>query len=434
MNHFSTLAKTDHRYLWHPFTQQQEWCQEEPLMIVSGQGPYLFDINGHRYLDGNSSIWTNIHGHCHPHIVKAISEQAAQLDHSSFLGATHPKAIELAERLIAFFPHKTLSRVFYSDNGSTAVEVALKMTLQYWQLVNSPHRNRFVSFSNCYHGDTTGASSLNNIPLCSDPFNNIHFKVENVANISHLEALPNPESIAAIIIEPLIQGVAGMRLWPKGTLQALRNYCDRTGALLIFDEVMTGFGRTGSMFACLQENIFPDFLTIAKGLTGGTLPLGATLVTEKIYEAFLGSFGENKRFCYGHSYTANPIGCAAALASLDIFEQESVLEKLPSKIRHLTEGLKKLEKISHVGEIRQCGLIAGIDIMLDSKSHIPYLWEEQIGAQVCKNAWKYGLLTRPLRYTNRGDMIVFMPPLCVTHEQLDEAIDALSRAIQEVTD
>ena len=427
MNNLAQLTQGDHQHLWHPFTQQQEWCSEEPLIIVSGKGIYLRDIHGRDYIDGNSSIWTNIHGHSHPHIVAAIQRQAAQLDHTSFLGTTHPGAIELAKRLVAHFPKNSLSRVFFSDNGSTAIEAALKMTFQYWQLIGHPEKKRFVAFSNCYHGDTAGAASLSGIPLFSDRFAGIHFPAEHVASMAELEGLSHQESIAAIILEPLIQGVAGMRPWPQGMLQAVRAFCNRTGALLILDEVMTGFGRTGTMFACEQEQITPDLLAMAKGLTGGTVPLAATMVTEKIYAAFLGSTEEQKTFYYGHSYTAHSIGCAAALASLDIFEEEKVLEKLPTTIKHFSKALTTLKNMSHIADIRQCGLIAGIDVMLDPTSKISYPWQDQMGAKICRAARKHGLLTRPIR-----DTIVFMPPLCITKEQIDQAVEALGKAITEV--
>ena len=427
MNNSVQLAQSDHCHLWHPFTQQQEWCSEEPLIIVSGQGVYLRDSHGRDYIDGNSSIWTNIHGHSHPHIVAAIQRQAAQLDHTSFLGTTHPGSIELAERLVALFPKNSLSRVFFSDNGSTAIEAALKMSFQYWQLIGHSEKKRFVAFNNCYHGDTAGAASLSGIPIFSDRFAGIHFPAEHVASIAELEALSHPESIAAIVLEPIIQGVAGMRPWPKGMLRAIRAFCDRTGALLILDEVMTGFGRTGTMFACEQEEIIPDLLAIAKGLTGGTLPLAATLVTEKIYAAFLGRYEEQKTFYYGHSYTAHPMGCAAALASLDIFEKENVLENLAATIHHFGNALTRLKAISHVADIRQCGLIAGIEVMLEAAPKIPYAWQHQMGAQICRAARKHGLLTRPIR-----DTIVFMPPLCITNEQIDQAVEALGKAIEEV--
>lgn len=424
----STLSKGDHQHLWHPFTQQQEWCERDPLIITSAHGAFLRDINGKEYFDGNSSIWTNIHGHCHPKIVGAIAHQAATLDHTSFLGTTHPNAVELAERLVALFPGAPLPRVFFSDDGSTAVEAALKMTVQYWQLIGNSERKRFVAFANGYHGDTVGAASLGGKSIFSERFSNIHFPIEQVDTVSSVKALSHHETIAAIILEPCIQGVAGMRPWPEGMLRELRSFCDRTGILLIFDEVMTAFGRTGTMFACQREKVTPDFLAFAKGLTGGTLPLAATMTTEKIYEAFLGTYAEQKTFYYGHSYTAHPIGCAAALASLDIFKEEAVLEKLPPKIDHLKKSLTLLKQLPHVGDIRQCGLIAGIDIMLDPKTATSYPWQDQTGAKICYAARKHGLLTRPI-----GDTIVFMPPLCVTQQQMTDALKALSKAIQENT-
>lgn len=424
---FSSLAKKDHLHLWHPFTQQQEWCEQEPLIIVSGKGTMLYDSNGREYIDGNSSIWTNIHGHSHPKITEAISKQAATLDHTSFLGTTHPKAIELAERLVEIFPKNTLKRVFYSDNGSTAIEAALKMALQYWQLVGHPERHRVVTFSNAYHGDTVGAASLGGMNLFSQRFAALHFSVEQVSDISELAPLPQPEKIAAIFIEPIVQGVAGMRPWPQGTLRALRSFCDQHGILLILDEVMTGFGRTGTLFGCEQENVIPDILAMAKGLTGGTLPLAATMTTEKVYQAFLGTYSEQKTFFYGHSYTAHPIGCAAALASLSLFEEEKVFEKLPAKIEFFKSALHALQKTSYVSEIRQYGLIAGIDIMRDPSSKKSFRWQDQMGAKVCFAARKKGLLTRPI-----GDTIVFMPPLCITNEEITHAVEALQEAMEAI--
>ncbi|MCF7729448.1 MAG: adenosylmethionine--8-amino-7-oxononanoate transaminase [Chthoniobacterales bacterium] len=421
----TSLATLDHQHLWHPFTQQQEWVKKDPLIIVSGKGAFLDDIHGKKYFDGNSSIWTNIHGHAHPHIVAAIAEQASRLDHTSFLGTTHPKAIILAERLVKLFPGSPLSRVFFSDNGSTAIEVALKMTLQYWQLTGHPERQRFVSFTSSYHGDTAGAASLSGKNIFSERFAKIHFPVEQVTDLSMLERLPHPQTIAAIVIEPLIQGVAGMRLWPKGMLRDLRSFCDRLGILLILDEVMTGFGRTGKMFACQHEGVIPDFIALAKGLTGGALPLAATMTREKIYEAFLGTVEEQKTFYYGHSYTANPIACAAALASLEIFEEESVLEKLPKKIECFSHSLKKLESLPHVAPIRQCGLIAGIELMQEPHASISYRWHDQVGAEICYKARHHGLLTRPIL-----DTIVFMPPLCATEEEISNAVEGLFLTLQ----
>lgn len=421
------LSATDHLHLWHPFTQQQEWCAEESLIIVSGSGATLGDSRGRNYIDGNSSIWTNIHGHSHPRIVDAVFQQLATLDHTSFLGTTHPKAIELAERLTQLLPGAPLSRVFFSDNGSTAVEAALKMALQYWQLRGHPERCRFASFSGAYHGDTSGAASLGGISSFFERFAGMHFPVEHFENLDDLESFPRSEDLAAIMIEPLIQGAAGMRLWPKGMLRSLRDYCDHHGVLLILDEVMTGFGRTGTMFACQHEGIIPDLICLAKGITGGVLPLAATLVTEEIYSAFLGTTADQKTFYYGHSYTANPPACAAALASLDLFVQEETLTHLQPKIAHLAKRLATLRDLPWVDEIRQCGFIAGIDVMSDSTPRIPYPWMDQTGAKICMAARKHGLLTRPVR-----DTIVLMPPLCIELEQIDLAVEAIRKAILEV--
>lgn len=418
------LGAIDHKHLWHPFTQQQEWVQQEPLIITSGKGAFLYDAHGNKYFDGNSSIWTNIHGHAHPRIVETIAKQAATLDHASFLGTTHPTAIRLAEKLVGLFKEKTLSRVFFSDNGSTAIEAALKMTLQYWQLIGHPERHRLVSFTRAYHGDTAGAASLSGRNLYSQRFDKIHFPMEQVANLPMLEALPNPSTIAGIIIEPLIQGTGGMRLWPPGMLKELRTFCDQHSILLILDEVMTGFGRTGTMFACQQEEVIPDFLACAKGLSGGTLPLAATMTQEKIYEAFLGTYEEQKTFYYGHSYTANPIACAAALASLEIFTEESVLEQLPAKIDHFSRTLQKLASLPHIAPIRQCGLIAGIELMQDPNTPLPYPWPSQMGAKVCFAARAHGLLTRPVL-----DTIVLMPPLCATKVEIEQAVEALQETL-----
>jgi adenosylmethionine-8-amino-7-oxononanoate aminotransferase len=422
------LSSGDHRHLWHPFTQQQAWCAQEPLVIVSGKGAILTDSRGLDYLDGNSSIWTNIHGHAHPRIVEAVARQIATLDHTSFLGTTHPSAIELAARLVRLLPGTPLPRVFFSDNGSTAIESALKMVIQFWQLQGAPQRCRLASFSGAYHGDTAGASSLGGIGSFFDRFASIHFPSERFSSLEELESFHQPESLAAIVLEPLIQGSAGMRLWPAGMLNALRTFCDRNGTLLILDEVMTGFGRTGTMFACQREQVIPDILCLAKGLTGGVLPLAATLVTERIYNAFLGTPEEQKTFYYGHSYTANPPACAAALASLDLFEEETTLETLQPKITFLTKALQSLQTLPAVADIRQCGFIAGIEVH-DPLTRAPFPWHDLTGARICKAARKHGLLTRPIL-----DTIVLMPPLCVTTDQIAHMVEALRESIQEVTE
>jgi adenosylmethionine-8-amino-7-oxononanoate aminotransferase len=412
------VVALDKAHLWHPFTQHRDWNapEHEPLVLVSGEGALLRDSEGREYIDGNSSIWTNLHGHRHPKIDAAIRAQLERVAHTSFLGFTHPLAAELARELVALWPPDTLTRVFFSDDGSTAIEVALKMAAQFWQQSGHPERTRFVAFSGAYHGDTMGASSLGGIATFHGRFSNWQFPADHVATFDNLERL-DAKTIAAVVIEPLIQGAAGMRLWARGMLADLRRWCDAHGALLILDEVMTGFGRTGRMFACEHENVVPDIIALAKGLTGGYLPLAATLATERIFNAFLG--GPERTLYYGHSYSASALGCAAALASLAIFREDGVLEHLAPKIELLTQLLAELSRQPHVAEVRQCGFIAGIEI---DRTNDPML-----GAKVCLAARQYGLLTRPIRET-----LVLMPPYCITEVQLGAAVGALEAAIAEV--
>jgi adenosylmethionine-8-amino-7-oxononanoate aminotransferase len=416
----------DKAHLWHPFTQHRDWGAPDydPLVLVSGEGALLRDSAGREYLDGNSSIWTNLHGHRHPRIDAAIREQLDRVAHTSFLGFTHPPAAQLARELVALWPAGTLTRVFFSDNGSTAIEVALKMAAQFWQQSGQPERTRFVAFSGAYHGDTMGASSLGGIATFHGKFSTWQFPAEHVATLHELGAL-DTKTMAAVVIEPLIQGAAGMRLWPRGMLAELRRWCTAHGVLLILDEVMTGFGRTGKMFACEQEGVVPDFIALAKGLTGGYLPLAATLTTERVFEAFLG--GPEKTLYYGHSYTANPLGCAAALASLAIFREEHVLETLGDKIVQFTGLLDRMRHLPWVGELRQCGFMAGIELRRENGDAFPP--DQGIGAKVCLAARQHGLLTRPIR-----DTVVLMPPYCTTGVQLEAAVEALSLSIREVCD
>ncbi len=417
----ASLLAADKTHLWHPFTQQQAWCapDHEPLVLVEGRGAMLRDSEGREYIDGNSSIWTNIHGHAHPRITQAIKDQLDRVAHVSFLGTTNAPAIQLAKELTALFPTGKLSRVFYSDDGSTANEVALKMALQYWQLTGQPERTRFVAFDRAYHGDTVGASSLGGVSTFTKRFSSVHFPIDQVPDVESLAKL-DATNIAAIIIEPLVQGAAGIRLWPPGMLRALRSWCDETGVLLIFDEVLTGFGRTGKMFACQHEDVLPDFLCLAKGLTGGYLPLAVTLTREKIYEAFLGEYAELKTFFYGHSYCGNALGCAAALASLAIFREENVLANLHPRIAQFSALLASLKDQPQVVDIRQCGLIAGIEVG-------PHPWQEQHGARICIAARRHGLLTRSIL-----DTVVLMPPLCIGEAQLVRCVEALRLAIGEI--
>ncbi len=412
-------AELDKAHLWHPFTPMGDWCARghEPLVIARGEGAYLFDDRGRRYLDGNSSIWTNIHGHRHPAIDAAVRAQLDEVAHCSFLGTTNAPAAELAAALAALFPSNTLERVFLSDDGSTAVECALKMALQFFQLTGEPGRRGFVSFEGAYHGDTLGAAALGGIPLFHGRFDGLGVPVRRVASVAGLDGV-EPGAVAAVVIEPLVQGAAGMRLWPAGTLRDLRAWCDRNGALLVLDEVMTGFGRTGRMFACEHEGVTPDLMALAKGLTGGYLPLAATLTTRRIYEAFLG--GRERAFYYGHSYSGNPLGCAAALANLRVFEDEKTLAALPAKIEHLRRGLDALDAAhpGRIAEVRQCGMIAGVELAGGDGT---------LGARACTAARRHGLLTRPVL-----DTVVFMPPLCTTPEQIDEGLRALGAALDEV--
>ena len=416
----NSFAETDHRYLWHPFTQMKEWMAEEPVIIESGNGAVLRDISGKEYIDANSSIWTNLHGHRHPKITQAIKEQLDRIAHSSFLGLSNVPAVALAEKLIQLAP-RGLTRVFYSDDGSTAMEVAIKMALQYWQHKKRPGRTKFVAFADAYHGDTLGAVSVGGIDLFHAAFKPLTFEVVRVNKLSRLRSLIDG-NIAAVVIEPLIQGAAGMKLWPRGLLRELRELCDQTGALLIADEVMTGFGRTGKMFACEHEGVVPDMMALAKGLTGGYLPLAATLTTEEIFNAFLGDYSEYKTFFHGHSYTGNQLGCAAALANLQVFDKERVLEKLSAISRQLSEGLERIRMLPHVSAVRHIGVIAAVELG-------PYPLTDRVGHKVCLQMRERGVLTRPI-----GNTIVILPPYCITDEQLDRVLSVLAESIRAVLD
>ena len=320
------LITTEKRHLWHPFTPMQAWCEEghEPLLLNEANGCVLRDQHGREYLDGNSSIWTNIHGHNHPTINAAIRAQLERVAHTSFLGFSHEPAIRLGAELVELLPNSKLSRVFFSDDGSTAIECAIRMALQYWKQNGHPERDTILAFDRAYHGDTLGAASVGGIPVFKGSGNDFGYRVLRIPNLDALDQLTVDERsrLAAAITEPLIQGSAGMRLWPKAMLAGLNDWCEKQDVFLILDEVMTGFGRTGKMFACQHEDVVPDFLCLAKGLTGGYMPLAATLTNERVFEGFLGA---GRAFYYGHSYTANQLGCAAALGSLQVFREEKVL-------------------------------------------------------------------------------------------------------------
>lgn len=422
----SQWREMDFAHAWHPFTRQSEWTDDrhQPIFIEKGEGVWLIDTEGRRYIDGNASIWTNIHGHAHPAITRAMQQQLEKIAHSSFLGFSHPLAAELAQKLSSFFPEKSLQRVFFSDDGSTAIECAVKMSLQYHAQNENPQRVRFLTFDNSYHGDTLGAASLGGVSRFTQQFGRFGLESQRLSGLAELLEISCELSsgVAAVVIEPLIQGVNEMHLWEKGMLRAIRQWCDEHGVHLICDEVMTGFGRTGEMFACHHEGVTPDFLCIAKGLSGGYVPLAATLTTEEIYCGFLGD--SSRAFYYGHSFTANPLGCSAALASLKVFEDEKTLIHLKLKISHLTQLLHELQVQSpFVYETRQCGMIAGIELrQVNGQKFLP---EERVGERICHIARQHGLLTRPIL-----DTIVFLPPLSITPEEMNTAFKALTLSLQ----
>ncbi|MFN0077227.1 MAG: adenosylmethionine--8-amino-7-oxononanoate transaminase [Prosthecobacter sp.] len=411
------LHQLDKQHLWHPFTPMRQWCAADqvPLLLVAGHGCTLRDQFGNEYLDGNASIWTNVHGHNHPVINAAIIEQLGKVAHTSFLGFTHEPAIRLAKELVDLLPGGKLTRAFFTDNGSTAIESAVRMALQYWKQNGRPQRDTLVAFDRAYHGDTLGAASLGGIPLFKGSGNDFGYRVITVPSLDALDRLTvdDHNRIAAVIIEPLIQGAAGMRLWPQSMLKTLDAWCAAQDVFLILDEVMTGFGRTGRMFACEHEGVVPDFLCLAKGITGGYLPFAATLTTERVFEGFLGEPDEGRTFFYGHSYAGSQLGCAAALASLRIFREERVLEQLPAKIARLAELMGDLSAF------RQCGMIAAMTV--DSP-------DLSTGAKVCRAARQHGLLTRPI-----GNTLVLMPPLCVTLDEIERMVAALRAALDEIT-
>ncbi|HVM69142.1 MAG TPA: adenosylmethionine--8-amino-7-oxononanoate transaminase, partial [Gaiellaceae bacterium] len=361
------LRAADRAHLWHPFTQQQGWAEEDFPLIERAEGCTLWDTDGNAYLDGVSSLWCTVHGHRHPHIDAAVRAQLDRVAHTTMLGLSHPPAVELAERLAAIAPGG-LSRVFYSDNGSTAVEVALKMAYQWWHQRGEWWRSQYVCLRSSYHGDTLGSVSVGGIELFHTQFRPLLFEAHQAepGDIASMRALlaEHGEKVAAVVVEPLVQGAAGMLVHPEGYLRAVRELCDEHGVLLVCDEVATGFGRTGRMFACEHEDVVPDLLCVAKGLTGGYLPLAATIATERVYEGFLGRFEEFRTFFHGHTYTGNPLACAAAIASLEVFEQERVLERVQGTIEHLGALLEEhVAPLPGVAGIRRRGLMTGIELV-----------------------------------------------------------------------
>ncbi len=442
-----SLRSADHAAIWHPFTPMSVWLGDDAPVIERADGCDLIDTDGNRFIDGVSSLWVNVHGHGHPRIVDAIVEQTRRLQHSTFLGLSHPPAIELAERLTAIAPGR-LRRVFYSENGAAAVEVALKMAFSYWRNLGED-RPLFVSVENGYHGDTLGAVSVGGIERFHEAYRPLLFGTESIPSpycyrcplgktfpsceIACAAALEDvlaqrAGAVAAVIVEPLVQGAGGIITAPDGHLARVAEIARRHGVLLIVDEIATGFGRTGTMFASEQEGVEPDLLTIGKGVTGGYLPLSATLATEEIFDAFLGRPEEHRTLYHGHSYSANPIACAAALATLDVFAQERTLERLQPKIELLARLLKPLADHPFVGEVRRRGFMTGIELVADRDTREPFPEALQIGPRVAGAARSGGVIIRPL-----GDVVVLMPPLAIDEERLTRLVAATANAIDEVT-
>lgn len=445
------MAALDRRYIWHPFTQMADWVKEDPLIVAAGEGSYLIDVWGRRYLDGVSSLWVNLHGHRRQEIDRAVVAQLGRIAHSTFLGLSNPPAIELAKELVEVAP-PGLEKVFYSDNGSTAVEVALKMAFQYWQQCpeRQPSRTSFITFVNGYHGDTIGSVSLGGNDLFHRIYHPLLFQTVKVrspycyrcpwgkeypgCHMSCLEEVAeamrrNRDRVAAVVIEPLVQAAGGMLVFPSGYTRRVRELAAEHRILFIADEVATGFGRTGSLFACEREQVQPDLLAVAKGISGGYLPLAATLTTEEIFLAFCGEYDQQKTFFHGHSYTANPLACAAALANLEIFRREDTLGHLQGKIACLKDGLTRFWELEHVGDIRQVGFMVGIELVRRKDSREPYPYKDKMGIRVVREARKKGLILRPLE-----NVIVLMPPLSISLPELGELLAITYDAIEEVTE
>ena len=448
MDRTERLRHSDKTAIWHPFTQMADWEKDDPLIIERGEGNYLYDTAGNRYFDGVSSLWVNLFGHRRKEIDDAVRAQLDKMAHSTFLGLTHPPAIELADNLLAVAP-PGLTRVFYSDNGSTAMEIAIKMAFQYWrQREGGEGKTTFLSLSEAYHGDTIGSVSAGGIDLFHKIFRPLLFQTRRLP-APHCYRCPyglsrqacglrcadrmeeaireGREDLAAVIVEPLVQGAAGMLIMPEGYLSRVRAVTRECGVLLVCDEVATGFGRTGAMFACDHEGVAPDIMAVAKGLTGGYLPLAATLTTEEIYRGFLGRYEEYRTFFHGHSYTANPLGCAAALATLSIFRNEDVLGRVSGLSAIMAKSLDGLASHPNVGDIRQKGLMAGIEIVADRETGERFTPARKIGQRIVRKARERRVILRPL-----GDVVVLMPPLSSTEREIGDLVAAAGWAIREV--
>ncbi len=441
------LLHWDRFHYWHAFTQMAEY---EPLVIERAEGVWLFDQHGRRLLDGVSSMWCNVHGHQHPRIDAAIKAQLAKVAHVTSLGMSNPTTIELTKRLVQLSP-AGLECVFYSSDGSSAVEVALKMAFQYWRQCNvpEPDRNLFLAVGNAYHGDTLGSVSVGGVSRFHAMFDPLLFDVvrgpcpdryrcptgmsdgELTAHyLAQYAKLFEQFSgrLAAVIVEPLVQGAAGMVVHPTGFLRGLRELATAHNVLMIVDEIAVGMGRTGKLWACEWEDVQPDFLCAGKGLSGGYLPLAATLTTRRVWHAFLGEYSQSRSFFHGHTYGGNPLACAAALASLELFTEEQTLDNVNQRGQQLEESLQRLLKHRSVGDIRRCGLIAAVELVADRKLQTAFPWSERWGHRVCQAAIRRGVWLRPL-----GNVIVVMPPLCVQSSQIELIVDAIDYGIEEVS-
>jgi adenosylmethionine-8-amino-7-oxononanoate aminotransferase len=418
------LEDDDRRVLWHPFTQQAEWV---PLVIARGEGVYLFDREGRRYIDGVSSLWCNVHGHCHPRLNRVLKEQVERLAHSTFLGLSHEPGIRLAEALVQVAP-APLSRVFYSDSGSTAVEVALKQSFQYWQLRGQSSKQRFLRLSEAYHGDTLGAVGVGGIDIFHRIFGPLLVRsvaipspagADGAASLERLRAelRQRAHEFAALVMEPIVQGAAGMLIHPPGFLKQAAALCREYEVHLILDEVATGFGRTGRLFACEHEQVAPDFLCLAKGIAGGYLPLAATITTEAVYSQFLGRRGDMKHFFHGHTFTGNPLACAVGLESLALL-LESTMDNAIRRAVDLELVLARIRRHPMVKEVRSRGLMVGIE--LHSKV------DRFVAVEACDRARAHGAILRPL-----GEVVVWMPPLSISEEELGQLATATERALDD---
>lgn len=446
---YKELSEKSKKHLWNPFTQMKGYLEDQPLIIESGHGVKLRDVTGREFYDGVSSVWLNVWGHQVPELNEAITEQLNKIAHSTLLGMANVPAIELAEQIARITPDG-LEKVFYSDSGATSVEIAIKMAFQYWQHKGKPEKQSFVTMNNAYHGDTIGAVSVGAIDVYHKAYTSLLFKSYRVdypycyrcpvgqelsscafACLESVENLLQEKSheLAAFIIEPIVQGASGIITMPEGFLKRLRDLCTAYDVLMICDEVATGFGRTGKMFACDYDSVTPDIMCGGKGLTGGYLPVAITVTTDEIYDAFLGEYADKKTFFHGHSYTGNQLGCSVALANLQMFRERNLIDDVARKSEHMAQRLAAFHELRHVGDVRQRGFMVGIELVKDKATKAEYEWHEKIGLVASRRACELGMILRPL-----GNVVVFMPPLAATVEELDEMLDILYQAIADVTE